>query len=172
MSSFSIGVARLLLCASVFAFSFQINGSSAFTITGGTLRMPLKTDHSVFLSSFKSGLRMSDSKDSSGDDDDDELKTSVVAEAKPVERFNYFKGSDIMSDSTRVDAALGLGRGSVLLTVVLLINIWFFSIPPEFRRTRLCDDMDAAAYPDRCMTSTQFVEGIKDYYSNGKGEWL
>lgn len=116
---------------------------------------------------------MSDSKDDPGNDGDaDEMKTEAVVEDPPVERFDYFRGSDIMTDPSRVDAALGLGRGTVLLAVVLLVNVWFFSIPPEFRRTRICEEMDALAYPDKCMTTTQFTEGIANYYKNGKNEWV
>jgi hypothetical protein len=62
---------------------------------------------------------------------------------------------------------MGLGRGAILLVVALLINVWFFTIPTEFRRTRLCTDADTAMYPDVCMTTGQFTKGIADYYING-----
>jgi hypothetical protein len=139
------------------------------------MRVPLQAAPAApFLSGSKKwALRMSD--DPKGepavDDKAEEAKpVEVVAEAAPQQGFDYFKETDIMDDSARVDAALGLGRGVVLLAVVMAVNVWFFSIPPEFRRTRLCSDMDTVAHPERCMTTTQFTQGIADYYSNGKDD--
>ncbi|KAG7356982.1 hypothetical protein IV203_001670 [Nitzschia inconspicua] len=81
----------------------------------------------------------------------------------------YRKRTDIVNDESKVNQALGLGRGGVLLAIALLINVWFFTIPTEFRRTRLCNETDTRAYPELCMTPKMFVSGIAEYYKTGGG---
>ena len=54
-------------------------------------------------------------------------------------------GKQVQGDGTSV-------RGPLLLALSLFICVWFFTIPPEFRRARLCDEAETAAYPDKCMT--------------------
>lgn len=76
---------------------------------------------------------------------------------------NAERGSD------KVNNLMGLDRGKYLWVIVIALNIWFFSVPTEFRRTRICNEADSAAYPTRCMTSEQFTKGISDYYKNGGG---
>ncbi len=64
----------------------------------------------------------------------------------------------------------GMKRGLILFPTVLLIAIWLFSIPPEFRRARICSEQQVIDYPDsKCMTATNWVGGVKDYYMNGGG---
>lgn len=71
----------------------------------------------------------------------------------------------------------GSGRGKFLLGFVLLVTIWFFSIPKEFRRTHLCFSDRCAANPTfelchNCVTFGQLTHDIADYYKNGGGiEW-
>lgn len=79
--------------------------------------------------------------------------------------------NDISSEergSDNVNSLIGIDRGMYLWGIVIALNIWFFSIPVEFRRTRICNEADTIAYPTRCMTSEQFRTGIADYYKNGK----
>ncbi|KAL7469120.1 hypothetical protein ACHAXS_009366 [Conticribra weissflogii] len=64
----------------------------------------------------------------------------------------------------------GLKEGFVLFGVVLLLNIWLFSVPPEYRRARFCSEEDVASYPDsKCTTFKAWRTGIVDYYANGGG---
>ena len=64
----------------------------------------------------------------------------------------------------------GTGTGWYLLAFALLVNVWIFSIPPEFRRARLCNEEEVVLYADKnCMTGDQWVEGVKGYYQNGGG---
>uniref|UniRef100_A0A7S4A9X0 Uncharacterized protein n=1 Tax=Pseudo-nitzschia australis TaxID=44445 RepID=A0A7S4A9X0_9STRA len=70
--------------------------------------------------------------------------------------------------SENVNNLMGLDRAKYIWPIVIAINIWFFSIPVEYRRTRFCNEADSAAYPERCMTSKQFTEGISNYYKNGE----
>mmetsp|Transcript_16469 Transcript_16469/g.28709 ORF Transcript_16469/g.28709 Transcript_16469/m.28709 type:complete len:179 (-) Transcript_16469:399-935(-) len=92
---------------------------------------------------------------SQNDDEDNDIKRN--------------RDNDIVNNQAKVDEALGIERGLVLLAIALLINIWFFTIPTEFRRTRICNEFDSAAYPELCMTAEQFKTGISDYYKNGGG---
>ena len=64
----------------------------------------------------------------------------------------------------------GLGRGKILLAIVMLANIWAFTIPPEFRRARLCNEEDVKLYPERnCTTFKAWRKGVAEYYANGGG---
>lgn len=63
----------------------------------------------------------------------------------------------------------GLGRGEVILPFVLAICIWMFSIPPEFRRARICPTAVTSA---DCVTGAQWMEDVQNYYKNGGGiQW-
>lgn len=69
----------------------------------------------------------------------------------------------------------GAGRGVYLMAIVLAINIWLFSIPPSFRRAKICVG-DPAETPQvavgDCVTSDQWIADVKDYYKNGGGiQW-
>ena len=64
----------------------------------------------------------------------------------------------------------GLRRGKVLLLLVLIVNVWMFSIPVEFRRARLCTEEDTRLYPDKhCTTMEAWRMGVVNYYANGGG---
>jgi len=68
------------------------------------------------------------------------------------------------------DSIYGTGiRGKILLAAGVALSIWFFSIPPVYRRTRLCGPEQSAAHPSRCMTPSQFAAGVADYYRGGGG---
>ena len=64
------------------------------------------------------------------------------------------------------------GRGQIIFGVVLLFNIWMFSIPPYFRRVEFCTtpecEQNRAACND-CVTFSEWTAGISDYYKNGGG---
>jgi hypothetical protein len=66
----------------------------------------------------------------------------------------------------------GIGRGSILLGVVLLVNVWLFSIPPYYRRVHFCSssacEQNRAACYD-CLTLSEWTVGVADYYKNGGG---
>eukprot|EP00568_Trieres_chinensis_P004048 CAMPEP_0183292988 /NCGR_PEP_ID=MMETSP0160_2-20130417/1851_1 /TAXON_ID=2839 ORGANISM="Odontella Sinensis, Strain Grunow 1884" /NCGR_SAMPLE_ID=MMETSP0160_2 /ASSEMBLY_ACC=CAM_ASM_000250 /LENGTH=156 /DNA_ID=CAMNT_0025454039 /DNA_START=39 /DNA_END=509 /DNA_ORIENTATION=+ len=65
---------------------------------------------------------------------------------------------------------LGLRRGLYLFLIVGLINVWSFSIPPEFRRAQFCSAEQVELNPgSHCITTEKWVEGIADYYKNGGG---
>ena len=64
----------------------------------------------------------------------------------------------------------GLKEGSIIMILVLILNVWIFSIPPEYRRARICSEEDARLYPERkCTTIQEWTKGISDYYANGGG---
>jgi hypothetical protein len=65
---------------------------------------------------------------------------------------------------------IGIDRGLYLIAIVMFINVWIFSIPPEFRRAKICSEEQVIQYPDSgCMTGTKWVGGVRDYYANGGG---
>jgi hypothetical protein len=64
----------------------------------------------------------------------------------------------------------GSTTGAFLMAFVLLINIWIFSIPTEFRRARICKEEDVVLYANKnCITADEWVRGVGDYYKNGGG---
>ncbi|KAL7494817.1 hypothetical protein ACHAWT_005968 [Skeletonema menzelii] len=64
----------------------------------------------------------------------------------------------------------GTDAGKYLLFLVLLVNVWAFSIPVEFRRARFCSEEDVRLNPDsHCITFENWKSGIVDYYANGGG---
>ena len=71
---------------------------------------------------------------------------------------------------TRVNSIIGIDRGWYILSLAVAVSVWFFTIPVEFRRTKICTEIQTQENPDKCMTSKQFTSGIADYYSNGKGQ--
>ena len=81
----------------------------------------------------------------------------------------------LLGTNSNVD---GAGRGSVILAVVLVIVVWGFSIPTEFRRAHFCAGLVAgtdtpctqnrAACYD-CVTFDEWKGGIVQYYKNGGG---
>ena len=69
-----------------------------------------------------------------------------------------------------VNEIIGIQRGIYLLGIVFFFNVWIFSIPPEFRRAKICSDEQVRLFPDSgCMTGSQWVGGITEYYANGGG---
>jgi len=141
--SLSIYIARLALVLALLGFG---NFSEAFMATSRGSKMPI-IDQA--LSSLKSPPVPS------------EFRVSTDLHAK----------REITNDEReegQVNSIIGIDRGVYLLALVLAINVWLFSIPPEFRRTRFCNEADSQAYPDRCMTAKQWRNGIADYYKNGK----
>lgn len=77
---------------------------------------------------------------------------------------------DVWAKSKRINGT-GL-PGILLLSFALLVNVWFFTIPPNFRRARWCSAEETAANPEICMTASQFSHDIVEYYRNGGGvQW-
>ena len=64
----------------------------------------------------------------------------------------------------------GLKRGAIILPIALLVNIWMFSIPVEYRRARICSEQQVRENPNsKCMTTETWRKGVADYYANGGG---
>mmetsp|Transcript_15809 Transcript_15809/g.15997 ORF Transcript_15809/g.15997 Transcript_15809/m.15997 type:complete len:173 (-) Transcript_15809:371-889(-) len=62
----------------------------------------------------------------------------------------------------------GQKRGAYLFASIMLIVVWLFSVPPEFRRARFCTEEQYSTYR-YCTTPKEWVNGVKDYYGNGGG---
>ena len=70
----------------------------------------------------------------------------------------------------RTNDIIGIRRGFYLMGVVLLLNVWIFSIPPEFRRAKICTEEQVIMFPKSgCMTGKMWADGVSAYYSNGGG---
>lgn len=71
----------------------------------------------------------------------------------------------------------GSQRGIPLLLGSLMISVWFFSIPVEFRRahwcfSERCEQNRSFALCNDCVTFGEWKEGVLDYYRNGGGvQW-
>ena len=64
----------------------------------------------------------------------------------------------------------GIERGYPILAFSILLSAWFFTIPPEFRRAHFCaSDICVQTRCNDCMSVTEWVTGIQDYYQNGGG---
>ncbi|KAI2513447.1 hypothetical protein MHU86_921 [Fragilaria crotonensis] len=64
----------------------------------------------------------------------------------------------------------GIERGYPILAFFFLLSAWFFTIPPQFRRARFCaSDICVQTRCNDCVTVTEWVTGIQDYYRNGGG---
>mmetsp|Transcript_22364 Transcript_22364/g.54171 ORF Transcript_22364/g.54171 Transcript_22364/m.54171 type:complete len:155 (-) Transcript_22364:274-738(-) len=64
----------------------------------------------------------------------------------------------------------GLRAGVPILVIAMLVNVWMFSIPTEFRRARLCSEEDVKLHPEaHCTTFAAWRTGIAEYYANGGG---
>lgn len=76
-------------------------------------------------------------------------------------------GDEERTKSSNID---GSKPGSVFLAAVLLVNIWLFTIPTEFRRAHIYPEGNAALYSDpRGTTANDWVAGVAQYYANGGG---
>lgn len=148
--SFNIHFIRLVL---MLALSALANTSEAFTATSAINTRACGSKMPVVGSSISS-------RSSSGSI---ESRFSTELQDRKNDVSSEERGSD------EVNTLIGIDRGLYLWAIVIAINIWFFSIPVEFRRTRFCNEADSAAYPDRCMTTKQFTSGIAKYYRNGGG---
>ena len=64
----------------------------------------------------------------------------------------------------------GTKTGSYFMAVVLLLNVWLFSIPTEFRRAHIYPEGNAGLYTDaKAMTAKEWASGVAKYYANGGG---
>ena len=119
-----------------------------------------------------SSIVLSMTADGGGDDDDDGKEARTPIDSTPTQMQKDFPVRTEEPDPDQTWKTLGLDRAAIIMPIVLLINIWFFTVPPEFRRARLCSEMDTAAYPEVCMTPKMFASGIVEYYKGGGGiQW-
>lgn len=88
---------------------------------------------------------------------------------KDSDVYNASASRVVLSSSPNID---GTGRGAIIQGLVLLLCVWIFSIPPEFRRTHMCmsdycEQNRSACYD--CLTSSEWRGRIADYYRGGGG---
>lgn len=62
----------------------------------------------------------------------------------------------------------GLQNAPFIFGAIVLLAIWLFSIPPDFRRARFCSEQQVLDNPtSRCTTVADWSRGIADYYNQG-----
>ena len=73
-----------------------------------------------------------------------------------------------MNGGSNVD---GSREGRILLIISCLAVVWGFSIPPEFRRARICteEQVAAAAKEAHCTTFDNWKSELSQYYKDGGG---
>ena len=138
--------------ASLFVLSALVDTSQAFTAT--TSPIDSRCGSKMRITRLSSSPRIA----------------YAFTEVKPFTELQA-RNKDVSSEdrgSDKVNNIIGIDRGVYLFAIVMAINVWFFSIPVEFRRTRICNEADSRDYPKLCMTPKQFTTGISDYYKNGK----
>jgi hypothetical protein len=70
-----------------------------------------------------------------------------------------------LRDDTDVD---GLRNAPVFFAAIVLLAVWLFSIPPDFRRARFCTEQQILDNPtSRCTTVSEWSNGIAQYYKEG-----
>ena len=70
-------------------------------------------------------------------------------------------------DTSKVDGTKG---GAYFMAIVLLANVWLFTIPTEFRRAHIYPEGNSNLYSDpKAMTGKEWASGIAHYYANGGG---
>ena len=76
-------------------------------------------------------------------------------------------GTNSEKDPKQIDVD-GLQTAPYLFGFILLLCVWNFTIPTEFRRARLCSEQQVRDYPEsNCKTWSQYTSGIQDYYRHG-----
>ena len=65
----------------------------------------------------------------------------------------------------------GSREGRILLIISCLAVVWGFSIPPEFRRARICTEAQVAvaAKEAHCTTFDNWKSELSQYYKDGGG---
>ncbi|KAJ1460336.1 hypothetical protein M885DRAFT_509278 [Pelagophyceae sp. CCMP2097] len=61
-------------------------------------------------------------------------------------------------------------RGRVFLGLVLLVNVWSFSVPPEIRRAHVCTTSVVGQKNGySCVSFRDWRQSVTDYYAQGGG---
>lgn len=105
--------------------------------------------------------------------------TGFPLESHSPFRANRFLVADRRERATHLEAKKiddGIGRGIPILGLVLVVILWTFTIPPEFRRAYICVDAcneyRDAPQCNNCVTGEEWSNGVKEYYRNGGGiQW-
>lgn len=94
------------------------------------------------------------------------------ASALRMGQFQSDENFSTTKDATRKRNAdtYGIQNGGYLLLFALAVNVWFFTIPVEFRRSKFCSEEDVRLHPEsKCTTFDAWRRGIAEYYANGGG---
>lgn len=88
----------------------------------------------------------------------------LLREKKGTDQEIKEGGADMRRRTTGMDV------GPWLFGVFLVLRIWTFTLPPEFRQARFCSEEEVRLYPEsQCTTFSAWTAGIQDYYQQGGG---
>lgn len=63
-----------------------------------------------------------------------------------------------------------MNNALIIFPIALLVVLWGFTVPPEFRRARICDAAQVEQFPDsKCITFSDWSRKVMEYYQNGGG---
>jgi hypothetical protein len=69
----------------------------------------------------------------------------------------------------------GAAQGQVILGVALLVCVWFFTVPPSFRRAKICISDTSQVCVEKscnCVLFQDWSNNVVEYYKNGGGiQW-
>ena len=141
LSSLSLVAALLLLCC--------VERVTSFTATPIS-RLPIKT---LILNNKNQYIN-----------NDKYINSNKAYNAVPTTTITALQ----MNGGSNVD---GSREGRVLLIISCLAVVWGFSIPPEFRRARICtaEQVAAAAKEAHCTTFDNWKSELSQYYKDGGG---
>ena len=143
LSSLPLVAALLLLCC------LNVERATSFTATPIS-RLPIKT---LILNNKNQYIK-----------NDKYINNDKVYSTLPTPTTTTLQ----MNGGSNVD---GSKEGRVLLIISCLAVVWGFSIPPEFRRARICteEQVAAAAKEAHCTTFDNWKSELSQYYKDGGG---
>jgi hypothetical protein len=98
-------------------------------------------------------------------------RSSVVATTTPTtSSVSVTTTTTLWGEMSRDADVDGLKNAPFILLGAVVLGIWLFSVPSDYRRARLCSEQQVIDNPgSRCMTFETWSNGIVDYYKNGGG---
>jgi len=94
----------------------------------------------------------------------------TVSSQRPVATMN--RSMQLWKTKAELDDLQGTKAGVVILTFVMVIILWGFTIPPSIRRSTICTDDRCLPNRSRCYdckTLGELKKEVEDYYAGGGG---
>jgi len=152
LSSLPLVAALLLFCC------LNVEMATSFTATPSSLGVQ---KHISTLNNLQTSSRLP-------------IKTTTLI---PNNKNQYVNNNTVPTTTTTLQMSGGGSNvdgsreGRILLIISCLAVVWGFSIPPEFRRARICteEQVAAAAKEAHCTTFDNWKSELSQYYKDGGG---